>query len=177
MKRTQKINSNMYKLLIENNMDDFSVVEARDIALSFGGMPNEPDEARKVIYRQILRFEQKGWLIGSGKGRCKRYRQTEEFKSLSVVCKREKTAKEIDELVPSFFYGFSVLSKERKEYEGELEIKLVEVEEYKALSRRFPAQRSIIVPMLNDAKGRAAILLGRINAISKVLNTISDNLA
>ena len=82
MKRSQKINAYIYRLLIEKNMDGFSVVEARDIAHLFEDSPNDADEVRKIVYRQIRLCENNGWLRSEGNGRKKRYYKTKIFYSL-----------------------------------------------------------------------------------------------
>ena len=60
MKRSTKISAIMHKLLIEKGMDRFSVIELRDASLSISDFRKEPDEARKRLYRQILRFVRNG---------------------------------------------------------------------------------------------------------------------
>ncbi|MCD6670019.1 hypothetical protein LT068_13155 [Vibrio cholerae] len=59
MKRSKKINGVMYKLLIERGIDSFSVIELRNASLAIDGMTQDPDEARKRLYRQIYHFEKK----------------------------------------------------------------------------------------------------------------------
>ncbi|ARO99351.1 Transcriptional regulator VspR [Vibrio alginolyticus] len=54
MKRSQKINAYIYKLLIEKKMDGFSVVEVRDVARLFPESPKDINELRKIVYRQLL---------------------------------------------------------------------------------------------------------------------------
>ncbi len=77
MKRSMKISAEMYKLLIERTLDGFSVIELRDELIVLKGSPIDPDEARKKVYRQILRFIKKGWLRSEGSGRQKdTFRQT-----------------------------------------------------------------------------------------------------
>lgn len=79
MKRSRKISAVMHKLLIEKGMDGFSVVELRDASLSIEFTGSDLDEARKKVYRQILRFEKNNWLRSEGSGRKKRYFQTDLF--------------------------------------------------------------------------------------------------
>lgn len=53
MKRSTKISAMMHKLLIEKEMDGFSVVELRDAFISTDNSGTDPDEARRMVYRQI----------------------------------------------------------------------------------------------------------------------------
>lgn len=69
MKRSQKINVYIYKLLIEKNMDGFTIVEARDAARLFPESPKDINELRKIVYRQILRCIENEWLCCEGSGK------------------------------------------------------------------------------------------------------------
>ncbi|MEF1341903.1 hypothetical protein REH81_35015, partial [Vibrio rotiferianus] len=91
MKRSQKINAYIYKLLIEKKMDGFSVVEARDVARLFPESPKDINELRKIVYRQLLKCIESGWLRCEGSGREKRYFKTGEFKALSFEPRKPKS--------------------------------------------------------------------------------------
>ncbi|NOH97824.1 hypothetical protein [Vibrio sp. 99-70-13A1] len=168
MKRSRKINSVMYELLIERDMDGFSVIELRDASLSIEGGSLDLEESRKVVYRQILRFLKNEWLTCTGKGRGKRYFKTESFKSISMAPKAIIHAK-------SEVLNYSVLEDERNHYKGELEITLGEIEEYQSLNRRFPELVQQITPLLNSAKERSANLLGKVNVLTHVLQTLRES--
>ncbi|GAL29973.1 response regulator [Vibrio variabilis] len=62
-----------------------------------------------------------------------------------------------------------VLQKEKSKYEGELAIVLSEVEEYQSLMERFPKKKDMFLTMFTESKEYSAKLLGKINALSKVL--------
>ncbi|NMV05989.1 hypothetical protein HKB28_02290, partial [Vibrio parahaemolyticus] len=70
MKKVTRINPDMFNLLIEKGMDDFSVIEARDALLNSTSTFTSSDEARKYVYKQLLSLEEKGWLsvIGTRRG-------------------------------------------------------------------------------------------------------------
>ena len=84
MKRARRISAVMHKLLIEHGLDGFTVLEARDLWLSFGNVDSNPAEARKKVYRAIFHFEKKSWLRSEGSGRKKRYFQAEQFKESRI---------------------------------------------------------------------------------------------
>ncbi|MBO1273562.1 hypothetical protein J3L11_18165, partial [Shewanella sp. 4t3-1-2LB] len=92
MKRSKKINAIMYKLLIEKEMDAFSIIEARDALLQFEPSNQEANEARKRVYRQLALFQRNGWLKCIGRGRQKRFYVTDEFRKLPVVSKKDTLA-------------------------------------------------------------------------------------
>ncbi|MDF4350665.1 hypothetical protein P3435_23355, partial [Vibrio parahaemolyticus] len=102
-----KISAEMYKLLIERTIDDFSVTELRDEFIVLRGFHIDADEARKKVYRQILRFMKHGWLRSEGSGHQKRYFQTEAFKAIQVEPKLVNVDIEI-----ASDQGYSVLTSE-----------------------------------------------------------------
>ncbi|MGF1728482.1 hypothetical protein [Photobacterium kasasachensis] len=179
MKQTKAINPYMYKLLIEKEMDDFSVLEARDELVSTTEHMTDLDEARRVIYRQILSFLRKGWLVHCGNGRDKRYSQTELFKQLSVEPKasRKQVSLPRDSDYSTQHCSLTALAKEKKQYEGELAITLGEVEEYQSLMERFPKNRDALFPLFSEAKERSAKLLGKMNALSNAIQMLRTQVA
>nr|SHN97597.1 Putative uncharacterized protein [Moritella viscosa] len=64
------------------------------------------------------------------------------------------------------------LSKEKKTYEAELAISLSEVEEFKDLMQRFPKQNDLFKPFYLETRERSVQLLGKVNALTKVLNIV-----
>ena len=162
----------MHKLLIEKRMDGFSVIEARDASLNIADGIKNIDEARKKVYRQIWQYQQRGWLRSEGEGRNKRYFQTEQFIELEVVPRRPS---EREVSVKQSTSDYSVLFRESSEYKGELEIVLGEIDEYHSLKCRFPELESRLTPLLQQAKERSAHLLGKVNGLTNVLKTLSDD--
>lgn len=170
MKRSRRISAVMHKLLIEHGLDGFTVLEARDQWLSIDDEKCNSSEARKKVYRAIFNFERKNWLRSEGSGRSKRYFQTKQFK--------EQPDYGVLNHQSGISYGtteqdYSVLLKERNEYKGEFEIVLGEVDEYLSIISRFPNLERRLAPIHQQAKERAAMLLGKINALTTVLNTLS----
>ncbi|MUK50775.1 hypothetical protein [Aliivibrio fischeri] len=167
MKGAKKIGALMHKLLIEKEMDGFSVIELRDASLLIEGLSFDLNEAHKMVYRQIFRFKKNNWLRCEGAGQKKRYFQTDNFKNLQEKLK----SKNVDNLTVNSNY--SVLSFECSQYKGELEIVLGEIEEYQSLRVRFPELESKLNPLLQSARERSALLLGKVNVLTNVINTLS----
>ena len=169
MKRSTKISAEMHKLLIEKRMDGFSVIELRDAFVSIDDSYVDLDDARRRIYRQILRFMKNNWLRNEGRGQQKRYFQTDLLKTLLVTPKQDSVDVDIA-LAPDY----SVLSHECNQHKGELEIVLGEIEEYQSLNGRFPELEPKLIPLLDQAKERSAHLLGKVNGLTNVLKTLSE---
>ncbi len=157
----------MFNLLIEKEMDNFSVTEARDALLESGVMFPNKEAARRYVYKQLISLEGKGWLIADGLRRAKRYHLTAEFKALTVEPRaiREKEV-EVDSNLQLSESDLNILVKEKKLYEGELAITLGEIEEYQLLLARFPNNKLTLIPLFEEAKERSAKLLGKINALT-----------
>ncbi|WP_366664162.1 hypothetical protein [Vibrio pectenicida] len=165
-----KISDEMHKLLIENEMDGFLVVELRDAFVSIDGSHVDLDDARRKVYRQLLRLVKNNWLRVEGTGQQKRYFQTDLFKGLQVDTASEKT-----KLTPYVASDYSVLRHERNQYKGELEIVFGEINEYQSLCRRFPELEPRLHPLLEQAREHSAQLLGRVNVLTNVLKTLSED--
>lgn len=175
MRRSMKISAEMYKLLIERALDGFSVIELRDEFIVLKASQIDPDEARKKVYRQILRFIKKGWLRSEGSGRQKRYFQTDTFKALHVKPKpKPKPKSENIDIEIASNHDYSVLVSERNQYKGELEIVLGEIDEYQSLNVRFPELESKLITLLDEAKERSAYLLGKVNGLTNVLKVLYE---
>ncbi|HHF2953598.1 TPA: hypothetical protein ACVOZD_000280 [Vibrio diabolicus] len=172
MKRSTKISAIMHNLLIEKGMDGFSVIELRDASILNEDCYIDPDEARKKVYRQILRFKKNNWLRCEGTGQKKRYFQTSQFKCLQV----EPKIQTIRLSLPSS-PDYSVLTREHSQFKEELEIVLSEIDEYRSLNRRFPELEIKLRPFLEQAKERSAQLLGKVNVLTNALKTLSEEVA
>ncbi|MGD6738653.1 hypothetical protein [Photobacterium sp. SKA34] len=164
-----KISAEMHKLLVERTLDGFSVIELRDEYVFLNASKIDSDEARKKVYRQILRFLKQGWLRSEGRGRQKRYFQTDSFKALNV----EKKVGSVDVKMPSK-HDYSLLVNECNQYKGELEIVLGEIDEYQSLNVRFPELEPKLTTLLDEAKERSAYLLGKVNGLTKVLKMLYE---
>ncbi|HBC3974427.1 TPA: hypothetical protein KD887_000065 [Vibrio parahaemolyticus] len=175
MNRITKINPHMFNLLIEREMDDFSVTEARDALLESGVLFPSKEDARKYVYRQLLSFEGKGWLLADGLRRDKRYNLTAEFKALAVEPRtfRDKKMK-VDSSARLTESELNTLLQEKKLHEGELAITLGEIEEYQSLLSRFPSNKKDLQPLYDAAKEHSAKLLGKINALNNYVHISKD---
>ena len=177
MKKVTRINPDMFNLLIEKGMDDFSVIDARDALLKGTSAFSSRDDARKYVYKQLLSFEEKGWLSVTGTRRDKRYHQTNDFKALIIEPRTPSKRKATKESVSGQILDSSLntLEQEKKQHEGELAITLGEIEEYQSLLVRFPNNKQEIQPLFNSARERSAKLLGRINALTNWMQVVQGN--
>lgn len=168
----------MYTILVTNQMDKFTVTEASNTLISATEEFLDLNDARKTLYRQLYKFEQKGWLSSSGKGRTKRYSVTEDFKNLCVTSK--KLGSPLDSSTPIRNNDVpanevAALHKEKRAAAAELEITLCEITRYKHIEERFPKLVTIVSPLTQKAHKRSIELLGNLNALSNILNVVQEN--
>ncbi|HIF9216999.1 TPA: hypothetical protein ACX6QF_002503 [Photobacterium damselae] len=171
MNNPQKINTVMYALLVERQMNNFSVLEARDALLNTNGIPKNLDKARRLIYRQILYFENKGWLTSKGIGRDRRYSQTSKFKELTTQPKQRLQQIPLNNLT---LQSYAVLDKERKQYLADLDIVLGEIDEYQSIIERLPELEQTVLPLYERAKKRSDLLLRKVNIYENILDSIKE---
>ncbi|HIF9530253.1 TPA: hypothetical protein ACX6S4_002652 [Photobacterium damselae] len=171
MNNPQKINTVMYALLVERQMNNFSVPEARDALLNANGIPKNPDKARRLIYRQIVYFENKGWLTSEGTGRNRRYYQTSKFRELTTQPKHRLQQNQLNKLT---LQSYAVLDKERKQHLANLEIVLGEIDEYQSIIKRLPELEQTVYPIYERAKTRSTILLRKVDIINNIINIMNQ---
>lgn len=184
MKSAVRLHPYIYNLLIEKDFKEFSATYLRDELLKITDEYSQVSEARKFIYRQLLRLEALGLIckIDKSDGRSKRlYKKTELFyfttftsgkipknsRLQTVPAKADSEASDVD----IFLNG---LKKEKLIHEAKLAVVLSEIEEYQSLMERFPTKRTYLTDLYQQAKNQSAALLGRVTALSKVLGQESS---
>ena len=158
-------------------MNDFTVAEARDVLIREHSKFTEPNEARKYVYRQLLWGINKNILKRTDKleGGLKKvlYSKTEAFFALTFVPAKHGTKQnKSNEVTPAKFYNEdyqTILEKELIAYEIDLTASFEEAKEYKRLSIRFPRLKEDLMQYRLQAKKESTLLLGRVNALQKLL--------
>ena len=184
MSKAVPLNTFVYNLLIKKSLNDFTITEIRDALLASSSKFDEKNEAHRFIYNQILRLVDKSYLIKQAKVGSKRatYSKSALFLATNFTATSRKSKKSHGQLivVPKSKlkvvtkYSFQdELGKEKYTHVADLAVILCEVEEYKDLIQRFPDQIDNLKELYIDARGRSARLLGKINAITRVLNKAS----
>jgi len=176
------LNNFVYNLLIEKNLNDFTIKEIRDALMISSSKFDDKHEAHRFIYRQVIYLVDKKLLIKqvTAGSKLATYAKSALFLATKFVAKSRKSKKQsaevtvVSNLRTVAKYDFQdELSKEKHTHEADLAVILCEVEEYKDLIQRFPEQVDNLKELYLDARGRSAQLLGKINAITKVLSKAS----
>ncbi len=176
MKKIKKLSYPIYSILINQNLDRFTVTQARDaLQKSVNCFDNEND-ARKYVYRQINQLVSSGYLKTVGNGRAKLYMKTEAFNlssfSVKVVkkfqCRAMKLEKEAQNSQAKIY--IETLKHECIQYRRELSIILAEMQEYNRLMNRFPDKKELLISIYTQANERSEVVTGKINALTNALN-------
>lgn len=170
-----KINEKMYSLLVEQQLNNFSVIALRDTYLASDLGETCPIEARKFVYRQILRLQEKG-LLSKQEGESTRdatYSKTKLFNSTQIYSKSCNNVSDIASILPKQRdSAITFLQKELQQYQVDLSSGLAESEEYKRLAKMLPELKPQLETCFVRSREKCSKLLGQITAIETLL---SDN--
>jgi len=180
MAKAIALHNDVYNLLIIENINNFTVSEIRDALMYKSEYFNDENETRRYIYRVICKLTKLKLLIKHANSAIKKikYTKSEAFVTANFVIKpTEKTSNEqtqpINDVVPERNDDFiNNILKEKQNHEAELAITLSEVEEFKALIQRFPSKNKLFRSFYLETRERSAQLLGKVNALNKVINTL-----
>lgn len=176
------LHQDVHNLLITNNIDNFTVSEIRDALMYRSKFFSDKSETRKYIYRVVCKLVKLGLLIKHPNKQIKKikYTKAELFFTANFVIKQDVQMVEVeapkmpslnDEATAINIDFFVELLEQKQKHEAELAIKLGEVEEFKALMKRYPQKNELFNRFYLETRDCSAQLLGKVNALTKVLNT------
>ncbi|WP_283129802.1 hypothetical protein [Enterovibrio norvegicus] len=166
------INEHIFNLLIKKGLDHFSVTDLRDELMNENQDLGDGSEARKFVYRQLLRLVEKGYLEKTSRTSGKMaYRKTELFfkTTFKPRLSRKKISKASREELSSENAFSAILKSELARYEAELSITLREMDKYQSLMSSYPEQAEFISKFFVDARERAKDLQGDIEAVNNLV--------
>lgn len=179
-----KLHPCMYNLLIKINFQEFSPAHLKDALLDMTDEHTPPGEARKFIYRQLLRLEALGVIrkIDNGNGRSRTlYAKTDSFYSTTFTpgkiprnSRLKARSASVGSVASEADAFLNDIKNEKIIHEAGLAVVLSEIEEYQSLMARFPARRRHLMDLYHQARGQSAALLGKVTALSKILGQNSD---
>ncbi|CAM3002039.1 hypothetical protein [Vibrio rarus] len=166
----------LHQILIEDQLDDFSVLELRDRYLALDGSTLDKAAARRLVYRHILRLVNKQLLCKvSVKGTKKAtYQKTELFsKATWELTKHNSTTKVSENHGRS--HGCksnsakTVLQERLEQCESDFLACLQEFQTYQGLSSEFPHLKEGLHDVRSKTKIQSSKLVGQIRAIKMAL--------
>ena len=182
MTRKISLEKDLLTILLTDSFDSFTILELRGAYLAKVGDPGlDKIEARRYVYRHILRLEKKGLLMRKRSAKSGRtyYSKTSDFsakrfKTHITSRPRETRSK------PANLNGVKQQLREKlNRYRSELLISIGETEEYKSLHEDFPDLINELQEQYNSARDKCSKIHGRIKAIETLIKnsvlTDTDN--
>ncbi|CAH6818142.1 Transcriptional regulator VspR [Vibrio chagasii] len=166
----------LYQILIEDQLDDFSVLELRDRYLTLAGSTLDKAEARRLVYRHILRLVNKQLLCKvSVKGTKKAtYQKTELFSKTTWELTKNNSTTKVSENHGSSYESKlnspkTVLQERLEQCESDFLACLQEFQTYQGLSSEFPHLKEGLHDVRSKTKIQSSKLVGQIRAIKMAL--------
>ena len=176
MTKAIKLNEDIYHLLVEKNFNHFTITVLRNTLQALNDTYKNPDEARRFVYRQVMRLVDKGLLVRDENPSPKhaQYSKTPLFKT-SIITR--VTNDSIASLSQSQVIGKSFnneLYDAIKTYESEMTVLVSEVEEYKRLIEANPDCHDAIVVFLNKGQARQLSIKGKLAALNNIQQAVVE---
>jgi hypothetical protein len=168
-----KINTQLNTILQDESFDNFHVTQLRDEYLTNSSVSQDLVQARKYIYRQILRLVKKGLLLKKGTKNSKKvvYQKSELFSKTNFIVQSttEDKVNRPKAIIVGTNTAVQQLEERLKESEVDLLTSIGESEEYMRLYQSFPEMKAHLEFQYLQARENSSKLLGQIKAIKSVL--------
>tara|TARA_R110000787_G_scaffold110012_3_gene218634 strand:- start:262 stop:837 length:576 start_codon:yes stop_codon:yes gene_type:complete len=182
MRKTVKMNNFLVEILKNETFDNFTVIQLRDKYLESSTSFSDSNEARKYVYKQILRLVGLGVLIKKGKKNSQTtlYKKTGLFEVTIFISKEngdEMKNKSTSRIVKKSNDSSSLKQLEftLNEYKVDMMSALGETEEYIKLLDTFPEMKEQLRESYELARDRSSKLLGQIKALKNAVSIASEN--
>jgi hypothetical protein len=173
---TKKIylDSDLLTILLTESVDKFTVLELRSayVAIVKNSLLNKV-EARKFVYRHILRLEEKGLLERKYSKKRNRtfYSKTNLFHPDKFEVSEDNPARSKPQIKEEKNVGVTKdLLTKLNQYKLELLTSIGETDEYKTLCNQFPQLTENLQERYNHARDHGSKILGRIKALESLIN-------
>lgn len=173
------LDKDLLSILLTESFDKFTVLELRGAYLAKLDTPTiDKVEARRYVYRHILRLVKKGLLLkkqSPNQGRTY-YAKTDEFSIDKFKVHNQTCIKAQAQPDTSQDSVVQKLTERLSRYRSELLIALGETEEYKSLHEEFPVLKQDLQDRYDSARDHCSKIHGKIKAIESLIrNTLSGD--
>ena len=169
-----KLNEDIYHLLVEKNFNHFTITALRNTLQALNDTYKNPDEARRFVYRQVMRLVDKGLLVRDENPSPKRaqYSKTPLFKTsiFTRVTNDSIASLPQSQIIDKSFSN--ELHDTIKAHESEMAVLVSEVEEYKRLIEANPYCHDAIVVFLNKGQARQLSIKGKLAALNNIQQAV-----
>ena len=170
MTKAIKLNEDIYHLLVEKNFNHFTITALRNTLLALNDTYKDPDEARRFVYRQVMRLVDKGLLVRDENPSPKRaqYSKTPLFKTSIFTRAANDSVLSLSQpqVIDKSFNN--ELHEAIKTHESEMTVLVSELEEYKRLIEANPNCHDAIVVFLNKGQVRLLSIKGKLAALNNI---------
>jgi len=170
------MNEYMYSILTDESFNNFTITQLRDRYMAVLTRKIDAVEARKIVYRQVLRFIKFGLFAKdiANNARENKYRKTSKFLDTHFKSRPSK-AKAKDCGSPSRIATNQRIKIEDKlkQYKVDLLSSVGESEEYMRLYQSNPELKTLLEKEYLVARDQSSRLLGQIKALDTVLRHCS----
>ncbi|WP_457934048.1 hypothetical protein LOS73_17670 [Pseudoalteromonas sp. SCSIO 43210] len=176
MTKTIKFNEDIYHLLVEKNFNHFTITALRNTLQALNDTYKDSDEARRFVYRQVMRLVDKGLLVRDENPSPKRaqYSKTPLFKtSIFTSVTNDSIASFPQSQIIGKSFG-NELHDTIKTYESEMTILVSELEEYKRLIKVNPNCYDAIVVFLDKGQARLLSIKGKLAALNNIQQAVVE---
>ncbi|WED21567.1 phage tail tape measure protein [Vibrio sp. JC009] len=167
------LNNRVYILLIDKNLDGLTIPEFRNELIKSSRDFTSTHDARKFIYRHMLKLKQLGLVTTKGKGRKTTYHKTELFHATEFTpSTRTVTSGALETTSSSEKSNLNDLIQEKLRFEVELKIALTEVDEYRHLAERLPDIETELLTKSEESREQSVVYLVKVNALNHAISLI-----
>jgi hypothetical protein len=174
--KTISINPTILSILKKEPFNHFTVIQLRDAFMQNSNETCDSNQARKFIYKQILRFVKMGVLKKSGvKGsHDATYSKSELFYKIDFLDKGKTEILPLSdtkcEQTSKFEYIEEELERSIQEYQVDMMAAIGESEEYMRLFKQFPEMKQQLEEQYLIARENSSKILGKITALNNIKN-------
>lgn len=156
------LNEYIYILLIDKELDGFSVPVLRNEMLKLTDKFGNGTDTRKFVYRQLRQLEKHGLLCARGAGRKKTYHKTQRFQEAKFTNTPENKPVEASEMEN---IGLNDLIHEKARCTAELEFAIAGINEYRNLADKLPSFHSELLAKSEQSRERSVQYTVRLEAL------------
>lgn len=175
--RSIKIEQSLYEVIKLDSFNDFTIMQLRDAYKNTSDVPMDAVEARKFVYRQILRFMRLGLFKkeAAANARDTKYHKTSKFfKTNFTIRSQVKVPQKSPTSLITKNEGLVEIKEQLKQYKVDLLASIGESEEYMRLYTSNPEFKALLEAEYYQARDQSSKLLGQIKALKTVLTHYSN---
>ncbi|TGA73270.1 hypothetical protein VFES401_00730 [Aliivibrio fischeri] len=164
----------LYQILIEEQLDDFSVLELRDRFIAISEYQLDKGKARRLVYRNILRLVKKQLLKKVSKKDSSKavYQKTALFtEKIWKAINETNNTEQCESLSHTnrFIFPQNELKERLEQCESDFLACLHELETYQELTSEYPLLKDSLYDIKRQTKVQTSKLIGEIRAIKMAL--------